>query len=394
MNLFRSVVAAPVVGLLAATAAAQDSIPAVIVTVENAQPGRGVFLTPPWIAFHDGTFDTYDGGSPASVPLGGNEIEALAEDGNNAPLTATFAMQLPDAPQREGVPGPTGPLGPGDRASVAIRVNPMMDRYFSYASMVIPSNDAFIANGNPLAHQIFDDSGNFVAETFIVSGDETNDAGTEVNDEIASNVAFLAQGAPNTGDTENGLVVTPSPGFAAPGTLPYPDGVLNYPVFGNGDFNDADDRLFQVSFQEVDLGARIRFEASLSPEEEVQPDAVSSEGRGRVRAMAREGRVLRISARASNLSGPIVAAHLHLGASGTNGPVVVDMTSGIRATGNSVVFSANESTLTGPLAGTDFADFLGQVAAGNVYVNLHTAEYPDGEVRGNLGLAWSGEFPQ
>jgi len=27
----------------------------------------------------------------------------------------------------------------------------LMSRYFSYASMLIPSNDAFIANGNPLA---------------------------------------------------------------------------------------------------------------------------------------------------------------------------------------------------------------------------------------------------
>ena len=373
--------------LAASAATAQTSLPSVIVTVENAQPGRGVFLTPPWIAFHDGSFDTYDGGMPANVPLGGNEVEALAEDGNNAPLTQTFEQRLPNAPQRQGVPGATGPLGPGDRASVTLRVDPTVDRYFSYASMVIPSNDAFIANGNPLAHQIFDGSGAFVAQPFIVSGDETNDAGTEVNDEIPANVAFLGQAAPNTGDTENGLVITPSPGFAAPGALAFPSGILNYPVFANGDFNDADDRLFGVSFRFVDLGAPLGFSAQLAPENEVQPSAVVSAGEGFARATSVGGQQLFLGAVGFDLSGPIVAAHLHLGAEGTNGPVVLDMTSGIFPNGEVVRFRADGAQLVGPLDGADFADFLGEVAAGNVYVNLHTAAFPAGEIRGQLTLA-------
>jgi hypothetical protein len=28
--------------------------------------------------------------------------------------------------------------------------------YFSYVSMVLPSNDAFVANGDPMKHMIFD----------------------------------------------------------------------------------------------------------------------------------------------------------------------------------------------------------------------------------------------
>ncbi|MEM7203167.1 MAG: spondin domain-containing protein [Planctomycetota bacterium] len=370
-----------------AVATAQPvSIPSVVVTVENAQVGRGVFLTPPWIGIHDGTFDTYDGGSPASVPLGGNEIEALAEDGNNGPITATFSRLQPNAPQVSGVVGPAGPLAPGEAVSVTLNVDPMVDRYFSYASMIIPSNDAFIANGNPQAHELFDSSGAFVGQPFVVSGDETNDAGTEGNDEIAANVAFLGQAAPNTGTTEMGVVVSPSPGFAAAGALMFPNGVLNHPAFANGDFNDDDDRVFSVRFQFVDLGRTNRYMALLSADQEVLVDAVTSGAGGSAVAVSRRGDVLRVSVIGRGLSGPIQMAHLHLGARGVNGPLVVDMTSGIRAGGQSVSFRATASDLAGPLAGASFVSFLNEVAAGNVYINLHTAQFPGGEVRGQIQL--------
>ncbi len=388
MTTFRSALYATTLALFSAgfASAQQVEIPTVLVTIENAQPGRGIFLTPPWIGIHDGSFDSYDGGQPANVPLGGNEIEALAEDGNNGPITATFETLLPNAPQVQGVAGPTGPLGPGQRASVALQVDPTSDRYFSYASMVIPSNDAFIANGNPLAHLLFDGSGNFVGQNFIVSGDETNDAGTEVNDEIAGNVAFLAQAAPNTGVTEMLPVMTPAPGFAAPGTLTYPDGVLNYPVFGNGDFNDADDRLLSVRFRFADLGARLLYNAFLDTDQEVAPDAINTGATGFAQLLSRNGNTLRIFVNTLDLSGPIMAAHLHLGPNGSNGAVVVDLAAGLLPGGTSLILNIEDADLTGPLAGGDFVDFLGEVAAGNVYVNIHTAQFPAGEIRGQVQL--------
>jgi hypothetical protein len=369
----------------AARAGGPQSIPSVVITVENVQPSRGVFLTPPWIGAHDGSFDSYDGGSAASVPLGGNEIESLAEDGNNGPITATFESLLPNAPQRQGVPGPFGPLGPGDRASVTLNLDPTLDRYFSYASMVIPSNDSFIANGNPMAHELFDGSGDFVGQGFIVSGDETNDAGTEVNDEIASNVAFLAQGGPNTGTPEAGLVVTPSPGFAAPGTFTYPDGILNYPVFGNGDFNDADDRLLSVQFKYVDLGGRVSFRSELDSAQEVQASPVVSNGRGWARLTSINANQLRILVFYRNTSGPVTAAHLHLGQAGTNGPVAVNLSPGLIGN-NLVIFRVNADDLTGPLDGENVLALLNEMAAGNIYFNLHTDQNPAGELRGQVQL--------
>jgi len=40
--------------------------PSVIVTIENMSPYNGTFLTPVWVGFHNGEFDSYDGGKPAS----------------------------------------------------------------------------------------------------------------------------------------------------------------------------------------------------------------------------------------------------------------------------------------------------------------------------------------
>ncbi len=368
---------------LPALAAAQSN-PSVVVTIENAQPSRGVFLTPVWMGIHDGSFDSYDGGQPASVPLGGNEIEALAEDGNNGPITATFESLLPNAPQVQGLAGPAGPIAPGDRAARTFNVDPAVDRYFSYASMIIPSNDFFIANGNPVAHELFDDSGNFVGQGFVVSGDETNDAGTEVNDEIASNVAFLNQGGPNIGNTENGVVVTPAPGFAAGGTLTYPNGVLNYPVFGNGDFNDANDALLKVSFRYVDLGGVVQFRSNLNTDQEVTSEAINTGATGFANVTSFDGNSVRVKVRTKGLSGPIVAAHLHYAQAGANGPVVVDMGSGIN--GDGVFFNANDASLAGPLAGLTTQDLVNGMAAGNVYINIHTAANPGGEIRGQINL--------
>ncbi|MEM6253837.1 MAG: spondin domain-containing protein [Cyanobacteria bacterium P01_D01_bin.156] len=184
------------------------------VTVDNLAPTNGSLLTPAWVGFHDGSFDLYNLGESLDAFPG---VEELVEDGNNAPLTEAFAASNPTGVQgtlsSEGPP----PLEVGESTSFLFEVD-SSNRYFSYASMVLPSNDAFIANGNQLAHEIFDDAGNFLGADFIVFGSEVNDGGTEVNDELASSTAFLGQAAPNTGTEENG-VVTLHPGFIPGGRI-------------------------------------------------------------------------------------------------------------------------------------------------------------------------------
>lgn len=197
----------------------------VTVRVENLSPANGTFLTPAWVGFHDGGFDLYDQGSPASAAL-----ERLAEDGNTGPLSGLF-QSTTTAGVDGTIPSATGPFAPGSSATMTFSVDPVSNRFFSYASMVIPSNDAFIANGNPLAHALFDSSGNFIGADFIVLGSSVLDAGTEVNDEIPGNTAFFGQASPDTGTTENGVVAIHA-GFLPVGS----GGILASSQFAGADF--------------------------------------------------------------------------------------------------------------------------------------------------------------
>ncbi len=369
-----------------APAAAQQgpSIPSVVVTIENAAPSRGAFQTPFWIGIHDGEFDLYD----RDVPLGASglvpapAVERLAEDGATGPISEAFSTAQPNAPQAT-LFGPSGPLAPGDRSSITLNVDPDRDLYFSYASMVIPSNDAFVANGNPRAHLLFNSRGRFVGDGFAVAGSEVLDAGTEVNDEIAANTAFLNQAGPDIGVPEDGTVVLHE---GLRGDLMFPDGVLNHPALMLADFLAMNYRVADISFRFVDLGRTTRFRSTLSADQEVTGALIDSNGRGRASAVSRRANRVNLRITFSRLTGPVVAAHLHLGAEGTNGPVVADFSSDVR--NRSIVTVITAEDVVGPLAGQSdpMLALLNELAAGNVYINLHTAANPGGEIRGQVEL--------
>ena len=84
----------------------------------------------------------------------------------------------------------------------------------------------------------------------------------------------------------------------------------------------------------------------------------------------------------------VVAAHIHLGAKGVDGPVIVALFTGPEKSGSFTGVLAQgsilESALTGPMAGKTFADLTAAVLAGQTYVNIHTKAYPNGEIRGQI----------
>lgn len=187
---------------------------AITVTVTNTLDAGGTFLTPVWFGFHDGAaFDLYDRGEAVSLGL-----ERLAEDGAVNGLAAEFNQQVGDNGVDATVlglgQGAPGPIDPGETASFTINVNPddVGPGYFTWATMIIASNDAFLASpGNPLTDAIFDENGAFLGPLTIERfGSDVLDAGTEVNTEL--DAAFINQTGPNTGITENG-VVTVHEGF-------------------------------------------------------------------------------------------------------------------------------------------------------------------------------------
>lgn len=174
------------------------------VTITNNAPAGGTYVTPVWIGFHDGSFNLFDAGSPASMAL-----ERVAEDGNTAPLSMNFAGMGTDAT----VGG--APIAPGMSVVANFTLaNDGSNDYLSFASMVLPSSDFFIGNGNPLGFSVADlldgvvDSVQFTIMNVYDAGTEVNDFATSAGNPL---LGFPGgQTGPDQGADENGVVALAS----------------------------------------------------------------------------------------------------------------------------------------------------------------------------------------
>ena len=94
-----------------------------------------------------------------------------------------------------------------------------------------------------------------------------------------------------------------------------------------------------------------------------------------------------VDLRVWNLPTGTTAGHIHAGARGTPGPVILDFTLPAGQTGDfSVNLRLGQSAFRArPEIGINtLADALQAIAAGNGYVNVHTTQYAGGEIRGQL----------
>ena len=96
------------------------------------------------------------------------------------------------------------------------------------------------------------------------------------------------------------------------------------------------------------------------------------------------GRTVRYTITASGFSSPLTVGHVHLGGAGVVSVVIVPFTiaaqSGTVASGTidlSVPVTFGNVTISGDSLRTLFG-------AGQAYVNLHSAGYPGGEIRGQI----------
>ena len=111
------------------------------------------------------------------------------------------------------------------------------------------------------------------------------------------------------------------------------------------------------------------FSAALEGAQEVPPVLTSGRGWGIVSLDPGTGTVS-VFLFHEGLSGPPTAAHLHLGAVGVSGGVILGLTAA----------GPNEFTGIGVLAAPEAA----ALTSGGTYLNVHTAANPNGEIRGQV----------
>lgn len=208
----------------------------ITVTFTNTSPTGGVGTSPLWVGFHNGSFDVFDPG--AAVSAG---VKSTAEDGSNTAIMGLFTGN--------GVQGtlPGGPALPGAVRTASFTVDTAgAGRYFSYASMVVVSNDFFIANANPTAIDLAGLAPNqtlsFLVGVPYAAGlpNVVFDAGTEVNDfafSLANGLFGIPGGqtGPNQGTAQGGVATAVSASSPFAGFLNTPSGGVS----ANLNFNNA-----------------------------------------------------------------------------------------------------------------------------------------------------------
>jgi PEP-CTERM motif len=169
--------------LLAITAAAAVCASAgaaqvvVTATVTNLAPTNSVSFAPLRVGFNKGTYDAFNLGQVAGAP-----IVSVAEGGSGAAWFPAFAAADPTATL--GTVG--GLLTPGSTATQTFVVDSAINRFFTFGSMVVPSNDFFIGNDSPTEYMLLNAAGALQINSITVKASEIWDAGSEIFDPAAA----------------------------------------------------------------------------------------------------------------------------------------------------------------------------------------------------------------
>jgi len=145
------------------------------------------------------------------------------------------------------------------------------------------------------------------------------------------------------------------------------------------------------------------FGTHLHGDQEVPARATHAQGQATFQ-VTEDGTALLYKLNVANIDN-VFQAHIHLGPSGANGPIVAWLYpstapvpgpfGGGRIQGRIADGTITAATLVGPLAGHPLSDLIAAIEAGNTYVNVHTndgvaptntgpGDFPGGEIRGQL----------
>lgn len=172
--------------------------------------------------------------------------------------------------------------------------------------------------------------------------------------------------------------------LAAPENSPFGIGVFNHLKNGYlyANLHTEENPTGEIRGQLVptdEVAATPNFAAILRGTEEVPPVTTDATGRA-LAALDRAGTTLTVTGSYTGLSGAAQAGHIHEAPRGENGPVVVPLTlTPDEADPTSGTFSG-----TAPI-GEGEGQLAPETLEGNgYYINIHTENNPDGEIRGQI----------
>ncbi len=217
------------------------------ITVQNLAPQNSVAFAGLRFGFHNGTFDSFNEGQSAFLlgqpTVATAPITTIAEGGTATTWFPAFAAAEPNATFGSILRNGPGALRPGEMSSGVFNVDPSVNRFFTFGAMVVPSNDHFIGNDDPMEYQLFDAMGNLNISSISQFGREIWDNGSEATD--PANAAFLMGGVNANRVDENGVVRFDFMGLNAYNGLTTAAGYTFNRQFG------ANDEIYRISFEVI-----------------------------------------------------------------------------------------------------------------------------------------------
>jgi CHRD domain len=129
-----------------------------------------------------------------------------------------------------------------------------------------------------------------------------------------------------------------------------------------------------------------KFGFNLTGSEEVPPVQTNATGMADISPYTVAGDSITYSVNATNIK-DVTAGHIHFGKQGENGPIVFTMfkydppRNEVSETG-----TITADKLEGPMAGKRVFDVALAGSNGSLYMNIHTVENPNGEIRGTSSI--------
>jgi Cu/Zn superoxide dismutase len=123
------------------------------------------------------------------------------------------------------------------------------------------------------------------------------------------------------------------------------------------------------------------FKASMNGKSETPKSNSKATGSATFK-IAANGKSISYTLKASKLTGPAQAAHIHFGKAGTAGPVIIAICAKPCSLPKSGKLTSKQFAKAPGVS--NFAAAIKAIKSGKAYVNIHTKKHPAGEVRGQI----------